>query len=691
MRTLIMLIFSFVALSGIAAAQRGDTLTAEEIVQRTIARRAEIRTATTSFTASLHSRSLVEIRASNFIASALLPTQEVADESFGTYYRDQEGKSHIRVTAHRGTLLKSGMSRNMIENFQSLGRVIGVDNDRIVLLNTSLVSPLADDALQYYSYQRVRQIDHDGVPVYELSIHPATTLYPAFTGTMMIARKTFDVVSLTLSASEETAIPFVRSLTLVERFSPVENGLYQPASFELNAEGKIAMLGFGMAESEASVAITSTFDDRRINAPLPDSMRTQTEPLVVAKNARSMPPEFWREQRSMLNQDQIVKVEESQRNNRPRPITTSIAPYLDYNRAGGMSVGMSGTVTYGRFAINSMLGYSFALERAIDEGTFSVTLGPEEGVHGTARVRLFSGIATTTVNDQSYPRVMNSLVAATLHQDYYNFMRKVAWGFGGDIAYDQLRLTAAFEDSRQSSLVNSSRWALLTWKTKEFQPNPMITDGDYQTVQADLVWGRVTPFLKITPVGAVDLRWSLTGLLGRRTDSSSSFRLAEALMSVSVPVVQTGYNPMTLTLLGAAGAGTESLPPQYQFRLRTSAASFGKPGGFVSPPKGLYGGTEYLALGMEFNTTDLWWRAMGLPTYNGRGVELILAGGSTRYLQRHPTGYIGTGDLWYSEAGIALSRIPLFLTDIVSGRVDLRYGLGPLGKFGANFTLVLPM
>ena len=94
---------------------------------------------------------------------------------------------------------------------------------------------------------------------------------------------------------------------------------------------------------------------------------------------------------------------------------------------------------------------------------------------------------------------------------------------------------------------------------------------------------------------------------------------------------------------------------------------------------------------MEFNTTDLWWRAMGLPTYNGRGVELILAGGSTRFIQGHPTGYLGTGDLWYSEAGIALSRIPLFLTDLVSGRVDLRYGLGPLGKFGANFTLVLPM
>jgi hypothetical protein len=686
-------IFFCVALSGNAAAQQADTPTAEEIVQRTIARRAEIRSATTSLTASLHSRSLVEIHSGNFIASALLPTQQIADELFGTYYRDQEGKSHVRVTAHRGTLLKSGVSRNMIENFQSLGRVVSVDDRRIVVLNTAMVSPLADDAFQYYRYHTERQLDHDGIPVYELSIQPATTLYPTFAGTMLIARKTFDVVSLALTASEETAIPFIRDLRFVEKFSPVDGGSYQPESFELNAEGDVRMLAFGLAESEASVSITGTLDDRRINILPPDSMRMQTEPLVVASGARSMPPSFWNAQQSMLNQDQIGMVEESQRNNRPRSFSTSIVPWLDYNRAGGMSVGLGGNVTFGRFTMNSMVGYSFALERSIDLGTFSVALGQEEGLHGTARVHLFSGIATTTVNDQSYPRIMNSLVAATLHQDYYNFMRKVAWGFGGDVVYDPLRLTVAFEDSKQSSLANNSRWALLTWTTKEFQPNPMITDGDYQTVQADLVWGRVTPFLKITPVGAVDLRWGLTGLLGRRTDSNSnaSFRLAEALLSVSVPVVTTGYNPMTLTLLGAAGAGTESLPPQYQFRLRTSAASFGKPGGFVSPPKGLYGGTEYLALGMEFNTTDLWWRAMGLPTYNGRGVELILAGGSARYIQRHPTGYLGTGDLWYSEAGIAFSRIPLFLTDLVSGRVDLRYGLGPLGKFGANFTLVLPM
>jgi hypothetical protein len=286
---------------------------------------------------------------------------------------------------------------------------------------------------------------------------------------------------------------------------------------------------------------------------------------------------------------------------------------------------------------------------------------------------------------------MNTLVSASLHQDYYNFFRKDGWSVGGELVHAPFRLAAAFEESRQFSIGNNARWSLLTWNSKAFQPNPPITDGSYQTVQVEFARERVVPFLKITPVADFDLRWSLLGLLGKRTDSSSSFRLAEALVSASFPIVETGYNPMTLTLLGAAGIGTSSLPPQYQFRLRTSAASFGRPGGFVSPPKGLYGGTEYLALGAELNTTDLWWRALGLPTWNGRGIELIFAGGSARYRQEHPTGFTGTGDNWYSEAGIALSRIPLFLTELVYGRVDLRQGLGPLGQFGGNFTFVVPL
>jgi hypothetical protein len=348
-------------------------------------------------------------------------------------------------------------------------------------------------------------------------------------------------------------------------------------------------------------------------------------------------------------------------------------------------------MTAGPLMVSGMGGYSFGLKRPLGEGSVALTGWRGGPFEVTVRGGAFSQIATTTTGDKSYPRIMNTLVAASLHQDYYDFYRKDGWSAGADLQYEPVRLGVTFERSQQLSIGNNASWSLLTWTGKEFQPNPPIEDGSYATLQADLAWGRVSPFLKITPVGGIDLRWSLSGMTGKNLSTDSRFSLGEALVSLSIPVLQTGYTPMTLVLLGAGGAGTASLPPQYQFRLRTSAATFGKPGGLVSPPKGLYGGTEYLALGGEFNLTDLPWRAVGLPVYNGRGVELLLAGAGARYRQRHPAGYAGTGDQWYPEVGIGLSRIPLFLTDIVAGRVDFRWGLGPLGRFGGNFTFVVPI
>lgn len=650
---------------------------ADEIVRRAVARRAEARRTGGPFVATIHTVALVDVRGDSTMV-ALLPGGEVAHEALGTFARDGDMGTRIRIYAERGDPNPTGLAGNLIGNVQSLGDYFSIDDDQIVLLNTSIASPLAEDAMEHYRFRYVGRSNR-GVDVHEIAVEPLSRLFPGFEGRLFITEESYDLAEADLRASDQTAIPFVDELQLIQRFAPVGGGAYQPESMELRGTGEVMAVAFGVADQPFAFAFISTLTNRQANVPIPDSIRAQLRTVVVDDDADRDQPSLW----SGPGPEKEVAQE--------RAVSFSALPYIDYNRAGSASLGASLGVAVGPADIGLLGGYSFGLERGIGEASASVTLGETGPLQVTPRVSAFSQIATTTTGDKSYPRIMNTLVAASLHQDYYNFYRKDGWSAGLDVGYAPLRLAVTLEQSRQFSIGNNARWALLTWTSKEFQPNPPIADGSYQTVQADLSWGRAAPFLKITPVDAIDLRWTLSGLSGRERASDVSFRLAEALLSVSVPVVNTGYNPMTLTLLGAGGIGDSTLPPQYQFRLRTSAASFGKPGGFVSPPKALYGGTEYLAVGGEFNLTDLPWRALHLPTYKGRGVELIVAGGSARYRQTHPTGYIGTGDQWYSEAGIALSRIPLFLTDLIAGRVDIRWGLGPLGQFGANFTFVVPL
>src|SRR5690606_31323429 len=138
-----------------------------------------------------------------------------------------------------------------------------------------------------------------------------------------------------------------------------------------------------------------------------------------------------------------------------------------------------------------------------------------------------------------------------------------------------------------------------------------------------------------------------------------SFRSVEGGLRLAIPTIPTGYSPMMLTISAQGGMGSDNLPIQYQFRMHTSHAFVGRFGSFFSAPTALYGGTRYVAVSAEHDFTDILWRAIGLPTYEGRGLELSLSAAAGRFENRSITGYAPTGDEWYTEAGFGIGRIPI--------------------------------
>lgn len=639
----------------------------------------------------------------------LIKPQTAIHERIGAYHRDPEVGAQIRLVAARSTAPPTGISRGVLENIQTFGEVGLIDENEIILLNTAMPSPLSSDADRFYTFTLAGVQQRNGVDVDVVRFIPTTALRPLFTGSLFIAREkqgarlhsgagAGELLAIDLEPSPNTVLPFVDAISITQSFVPVD-GIMMPDSLIIRGTATVAFVTLGIAETQLAFSHVTRLRDHQADIALPDSFRNQSSRIFVSDDAANAPDEFWLSRTSLSN-EQIAIIEESHAtyDAARRTIDLLFGGMIDYNRAGGVTTTASAGAAYGPLMLAGSGGYSFGLKHPVGDATMSFSLASPTSFVATARTSVFSQIATTSTGDKTYPRIMGTLVAATLHQDYYNYMRKDGWNAGVDLAYGKLRFATTFEQSRQFSIGNNASWSLLTWNSKTFPENPPVTEGQFTTMQAELAFSRVSPFLKLTPAGDDDFRWSISGMHGTHDDSNTSFDILEALASYSIPVARTGYNPVTVTLLGAAGAASAVTPPQYQFRLRTSAATFGKPGGFVSPPKGLYGGNEYVAIGTEINLTDLPWRAIGLPTVNGRGLELIIAGGAARYRQAHsivvdgePLGFVGTGDGWYTEAGLALSRIPLFLTEVVYGRVDVRKGFGPLGKFGVNFTFVLPL
>jgi hypothetical protein len=116
-------------------------------------------------------------------------------------------------------------------------------------------------------------------------------------------------------------------------------------------------------------------------------------------------------------------------------------------------------------------------------------------------------------------------------------------------------------------------------------------------------------------------------------------------------------------------------------------------------PINAFGGTQYVRAHIEHNFTDLWWRAIGLPTFeNNRGVDLIGVFGAAKMWQDNAPftpgrTYDATND-YYMEAGFAVGRIPSFISDLIYLRFDARWPVGGMaqrGSFGWAISLSSPL
>jgi hypothetical protein len=179
---------------------------------------------------------------------------------------------------------------------------------------------------------------------------------------------------------------------------------------------------------------------------------------------------------------------------------------------------------------------------------------------------------------------------------------------------------------------------------------------------------------------------------GNQDGQPIKFRSAELALRVTIPTIPTGFAPMYVRFAVQVGKGSVSLPMQYQFRLPTSSSFLGRFGVFYSAPVGVYGGTDLAAIYGEHNFTDIFWRWLGLPTYHGRGLELIIGGAAGATRNDNASGYGRTARSLYGELGFGIGKIPTFISNVAFLQFDARWGITEIarGNFGMALTLSSP-
>lgn len=626
-------------------------------------------------------------------------------ETFSNYYCDYERPLYY------SEIIQRRQTRNIPaeNNILALTNFIDLTADEINLMGTRLVPPIGKDALSHYDFSFGEDATDNGRKVYVIDFKPNSSLFPGFTGRMMIIDSTYDLIMLRMRPSDETAINFVKNLKFEQRFKEADRDVWVPDYLETDASINVNVVK-GMLDFGLNFRILTMLNNIRINIPLPDSVYKYTDsdnPRYVSAKADSARPEFWEmnamselsaeEKKIYAKVDTAVVKNDSIR--KQDSTDTGLGwgslfkfdPYLDFNRVGSISLGLSKEVHYRFISLTPTYYYSFGQKKSFGEGELKIDILQDWNQKLSIEGKIFSRLSSTG-HEEPYYRLMNTVAAGLFHADYYDYMRNDGFSAAISGLWKTINFKADYSEYRSFSLEKKTDKSI--FDDSKWRDNPAIDEGAFRSIGAKIELGN--SLIYITP-SEFDYHFVIAGKYTEPIryisgNAAERYRSANAQLTVNLPLFYTGYNPISLRLSAGAGAQDSSVAVQDLFQMRSNLVLVANNPAFYSAPYSRYAGTKYWFGQAEINLSDILWRAIGLPLYEGRGPELYLTAASGKFELGKASAYRGTGKDYYSEIGFGFHRIPTFFSNVIYWDFAARWGVGALasGNFGVAINISLP-
>ena len=603
-------------------------------------------------------------------------------ETFANKYVDKKKGIDFTKIIQRRQTANVPADNNII----SFTEFVNLYDDEIKLLDVTMPTPLASNATDFYRFSIISKTQSDERIIYNMGLTPRNSASPGFTGTISIIEGTYELIEANLRPSDATAISFVDSLNYLQKFTNVNDSIWYPTYLEVNFNAGVKIIE-GFAEIDFKAKAVSIINEIEINTPLPDSIyKYKSERVVrVDKEADSVKAEYW-EQKALISLNEYEKkvyaeVDSVMAKIKSEPLYNSpfkfdASPYINFNRVESISAGLKPDINFFGIPIKGTMFYSFGLKDFYGDFEIKKQGRIAETIDFGFSVGAFSNIDRFSF-DRSYDMFTNTLSAAFLHFDYYDYYYKS--GFRSSVFakyFDYFDISITYESSRQSSLSTNTHRSIFEDKT--WRVNPAAINGHYELFFGTLKLGH---FDMINPTGNFDWQVVFKPFSGSCLPLFGNFQGITAEVSLNIPLFSTGYKPISLALYAKGGISDNDLPPQYQFRMASSLAIYGKLENFLTAQPGEFGGMSFWEVLAEFKLSDYLWREIGLPLFNKRGIEFTLFGSIAKYYSNNsPIIYEATENKIFAEVGFGFFRMPIPKTNLIFWNFNSRFGVGELAK-----------
>ncbi len=199
----------------------------QRIIVEAIKRKKEILSKVRSYTVKAYTKLVVRNEGKND-SSSIVYLVETQLKSFW----EKPDKYKEIVTARRVSANLEGKDAAV-----TVGEILNFNKNRLDIAgDRPVVSPTADDALDFYNYYLLDTLVLDGKQVFRLEIEPQNDVDPMLAGEILIADSTYDVVGVDATFSKGVETQFFKNVRFIQKYGIFEDEFWMPIEIRLEVD-----------------------------------------------------------------------------------------------------------------------------------------------------------------------------------------------------------------------------------------------------------------------------------------------------------------------------------------------------------------------------------------------------------------------------------------------------------------------
>ncbi len=579
--------------------------------------------------------------------------------------------------------------------------LLDFSEERIRISGNKVVSPIADDALDYYRYELTSIKKADEVEFYTLRLVPQSKFVPLFKGEIRIASNTYALIGVDVEPTAGFRLPYINDA--VFRYKQAQEyftdslgrGYWLPAN-QIIEGGLTVSIGSGLIElPRISFTTTSAISGYKINSGVPDSLFEQ-KLVQKSSTAEQFDSLFWQQRDFVALTAEEAKAYQTldstkslQDQFKPKGAMSGLVnsggsgfswfnvPMVRFNRVEGWFLGAQlelDSLTK-RTEVRGSVGYGFEREEILWSAGATQWLDDK-------RIIGFSldAYKTTSFTPEwlSPWDISNAYSALVYKEDYRNYFQAEGWKFAFvHQPKSNLFISLGYRSQTERTMPNRTNFSWFS-RNERFRLNPAIRDGNTRSLVLSSEYGTRLPI-----VGLLSPIWVKGEIEHSSSPLGSDFEFTR-IWAVSAFKKNTFFGDRLLAphvlVYAEAGAllGADKVPQRF-FSTESPIAYFAEQGAFLGLNRKEFIGEYILTLNAEHNFQSVPFEAIGFDWAAEHTLQLFVKGGAARvWLNGVPQHYYETGFGLGGVLGLFRGALVWGFREGVPADMRLIFGMGLL-------------